>query len=724
VIPSAPENAIYRFAAFEFDAAAGELRKFGMRLKLGGQPLQVLHVLLEHPGEIISREALRGALWSEGVHVDFEHNLNKAVNRLRGVLGDSAETPRFIETVPRRGYRLLVGVERLVPRPAAAAEAPAVAVVPQVSRPRKLRWFVVGCVAALALLAVAAAKFWQRAERHVAAYSAVPITALPGRETSASFSPDGRAVVFAWEGEAQDNIDIYRIEIGQAKPVRLTSAPSQDYSPAWSPDGRHVAYLSDIDPRTAAVNVVEAAGGPPREIGAVTSPPRAYTAFAIPRRTLAWSPDSSWVIVPDADAPDGPFYLVAISTQDRSRHVVVPKPEKGRGNVGPALSSDGKWLAFLDGGVAQTATGLRLVALDATLRAAGIPREIATSLPWVDGVAWAPNDRDLLASLSSSLDGQRTLQLISPALDSQTLAGLGGDIVEVAVSRSAGRMVFTRLDSRQSSIWMVDAAAAAQPPVQLTASTSSNMDADISPDGSRLAFRSLRSGRPAIWVSEARGANLRQLGDFGAESCGNPRWSPNGQWIAFHGRIKGITHIFVARADGREQLRFGDDSVHGVFPTWSRDGKYLYFSSARNGAAGIWKIPIGGGAASEVPNGQGQYAIEDMDGTGLYIAVGSRLPKLVHLSLKTGLRRDVLPSMANPSGFAISSEGIYSLSPPNDAGRSEIRFLPYGAKQSRVIRAISRPVESGLSITADGRTVVYSQVDREESTLMLVEGFR
>jgi len=99
-----------RFAAFEVDFRAGELRKNGVKLKLTGQPYQVLAILLEHPGQVVAREELQNRLWPD-TFVDAEHNLNTAINKLREVLGDSAENPRFIETLPRRGYRFAFPVQ-------------------------------------------------------------------------------------------------------------------------------------------------------------------------------------------------------------------------------------------------------------------------------------------------------------------------------------------------------------------------------------------------------------------------------------------------------------------------------------------------------------------------------------------------------------------------------------------------------------------------------------
>src|SRR5437763_16359870 len=95
---------IVRFGAFEANMQTGELRKDGVKLKFGGQPFQVLAILLERPGEVVTREELQKSLWPD-TFVDVERNLNTAINKIRAVLGDSAESPRFVETLPRKGYR-------------------------------------------------------------------------------------------------------------------------------------------------------------------------------------------------------------------------------------------------------------------------------------------------------------------------------------------------------------------------------------------------------------------------------------------------------------------------------------------------------------------------------------------------------------------------------------------------------------------------------------------
>src|SRR6202020_2204098 len=142
---------LLRFENFEVDLRTGELRKAGVKQKFGGQPFQVLSILLEQPGDVVTREELQKRLWPD-TFVDVDHNLNTAINKIREVLGDSAESPRFVETLPRRGYRFIGELER----PVSPVEEPVVTVAPdRGSDSRKLWLKIAAGVLAIAVVALA-----------------------------------------------------------------------------------------------------------------------------------------------------------------------------------------------------------------------------------------------------------------------------------------------------------------------------------------------------------------------------------------------------------------------------------------------------------------------------------------------------------------------------------------------------------------------------------------
>src|SRR5262245_26004851 len=169
--PFSPASLV-RFGVFELDLRSGELHKAGARITLQDQPLEILKALLEHPGELVTRDELRQRLWPADTFVDFEHGLNAAVKRLRDALGDSVDSPRYVETIPRRGYRLVLPIEaRGHPR-----AVDAVATKAGRSRGRRLAWLATAGAAAVAIVATSASLLVRSGRESLADRSAVEPT--------------------------------------------------------------------------------------------------------------------------------------------------------------------------------------------------------------------------------------------------------------------------------------------------------------------------------------------------------------------------------------------------------------------------------------------------------------------------------------------------------------------------------------------------------------------
>jgi TolB-like protein/DNA-binding winged helix-turn-helix (wHTH) protein/Tfp pilus assembly protein PilF len=173
----APASTRLRFGVFELDLPAGELRKAGRRIRLSGQPLQILEALLRRPGEIVTRDDLQRELWPDQTFVDFERNLNSAVKRLRAALGDSADSPRFIETLPRRGYRFLVAVE-FEPLPLGSPSSPVAQHAPAARRPRISRAVRVGIIGVGALAMALVLMAWRARVSRQPAFEPGQVTSL------------------------------------------------------------------------------------------------------------------------------------------------------------------------------------------------------------------------------------------------------------------------------------------------------------------------------------------------------------------------------------------------------------------------------------------------------------------------------------------------------------------------------------------------------------------
>ena len=272
------------FGPFELDLQTRELWKSGVEVKLVGQPFEILVALLTRPGKLVTREELKSRLWAEDTFVDFDHGLNAAVNKLREAIGDSKDSPEYIQTLPRLGYRFIGSVS--TPASDKQEDTPA---------PSRRKWRLVA--AATALLALVGAGIYVLRHRPDLSptMAAVPLTTYPGTELAPSFSPDGNEVAFEWfELSTPTQADLYVKQVGQEHAIRLTNHKAKFIEPAWSPDGKSLAFLMLKDDGLG-VYVMPALGGPERHLASLAGP--------YPFSRLSWSADSEWVAFAKLDEP-------------------------------------------------------------------------------------------------------------------------------------------------------------------------------------------------------------------------------------------------------------------------------------------------------------------------------------------------------------------------------------------------------------------------------------
>ena len=333
----APQKPVVRFGVFELDLTARQLRKNGARIRLQDQPVRVLQLLTERPGEAVTREELKEKLWSKDTFVEFDHSLNTAIQKIRRALGDSADNPRFVETIPRTGYRFIAPINT-----ATSADPPG-----QVRGIGSRLWPYAALLGTLGAFLIG----WSlRPGANTASPSIprvlTPLTTYPGLEVSPTFSPEGDRVAFAWEGANRDNFEIYVRLIGEDTRVQLTHNPAADLSPAWSPDGRRIAFMRhDLENATSSVFVVPSIGGPEQEIAQgplVISNP--YYWFSAIRRGLAWHPDGVHLVA-SLREEHGTLQLHLLNADTRDSRLLVTAPASGN-HADPAVSPDGLRLAF------------------------------------------------------------------------------------------------------------------------------------------------------------------------------------------------------------------------------------------------------------------------------------------------------------------------------------------------------------------------------------------
>ena len=542
-----------RFDVFAVDVRAGELRRDGAKLKPQEQPFQVLCALLEHPGELVTREELRDRLWPADTFVDFDHGLNAAIRRLREALGDSAEIPRFVETVARRGYRFIGNVE--IPAPTVSAG--------------RRRWpgrfttkkAILGNLAACAL-----ALFFFNYRHFFGSKAARPVV-IPavtniGEKFTPSLSPDGQHLAFAWNGGAGTAFSLYVKVVGAEESLRLTKQTSIDFNPVWSPDARHIAFCR-IQKGETGIYVIPAFGGTERRVRrTLWEEQESYEAFWSAGR-LSWSPDGKSLAFSDRATPDEPAFSIFLLSLDSLEVRKLSSPARlernlnrasspdgqtlafvslrSRGDFNPAFSPDGQTLAF-----ARISHGVQSIYTVPV--SGGEEQRLISGGTYNWGLAWTPDGRDIVFAKAGWLAEDGSLWKISQRGGEPARLQFGQGGVQPVIR--GNRLVYVR-QMANLNIWKrnLDSLHSTGTPERLISSTRFESGPQFSPDGSKIAFESTRTGVYEVWMCRKDGGGLIQLTHLNSHT-GTPRWSPDGQQIAFDSRAGGNADIYVIDSEG------------------------------------------------------------------------------------------------------------------------------------------------------------------------------
>jgi eukaryotic-like serine/threonine-protein kinase len=549
-----------------------------------------------------------------------------------------------------------------------------------------------------------------------------PLTAYAGLEILPAFSPDGKQVAFTWVGEKGDNLDVYVKLLEVGTPHRLTTHPDEDAFAAWSPDGSHIAFRRHTN-ESDAVYLIPSLRGPERRLADIF--PRLMGA-AVGGDGLAFSLDGKFLAVPDKNSATEPFSIVLISTETGEKRKITSPPAGSVGDNTPAFSPDGEQLAFSRIG-GQGAEDIYVMRADG-----GEPRRLTFDNRVITDLAWTADGREIV--FASHREGNAGIWRISASggTPERIVNAVGYGITRLSISRQGNWLAYTH-QLVDSNIWRVEAAGTkgkASAPTMLISSSKSDSASQYAPEGKRIAFMSDRSGSFEIWASEADGSNPVQLTNFGGPQVGSPCWSPDGRQIAFDARPEGNPDIFVISTEGGRQRRLTEDPAEDILPKWSRDGQWIYFGSNRGGSAQIWKMPADGGEARQVTKGGGSVAHESVDGKFLYYTKGRNVAGIWRVPAEGGEETLVLDTHKAGywSAWTVVEQGIYFVT-AEKLERPAIEFFSFTTGRVAEVAALTKPFRpwtnpQGLSVSADGRWILYTQADREEMDIMLVEDFR
>jgi eukaryotic-like serine/threonine-protein kinase len=577
---------------------------------------------------------------------------------------------------------------------------------------REHKWGFAAAVAVFLILVGAGFAAWKlRPKPPLPPMSApVPLTTYRGTENAPSFSPDGNQVAFQWDGEKQDNVDIYVKALGpDAAALRLTTNPAPDRWPAWSPDGATIAFQRFAAPDVIDLMLIPALGGPERKLAEF---PGRRDAIGL-RPT--WSPDSKWIIVPGSTGPAVALFRVSVETGESTQ---ITNPDPGFEDLVPAISPDGAALIF--GRVRrQFVQGdLYLVRLDANVKPVDLPRVMASANKGTGVIypTWSADGKEVIA-----MGENGPVRLPEDGSQGPTeipLQARGARWLDL--SRRGNRLAYSVMRG-DANVWRIDLTAKTPQPERLIASTARDVYPQYSPDGARLAFYSDRGGSTQIWVGDPEGNQPQQITFVKQGQTATPHWSPDGRTLAIDSNESGVSEIYLISPSGGAMKPLTEGPSANFSATWSRDGRWMYFTSNRSGREEIWKMPDGGGPATQITHNAGIGAVESLDGKTLYFAKGAGAGSIWKMPAAGGLEEPLADSLYR-TNFAVTKRGIYYMTSPDHAGESVLKFYNFATAATTTILPIGAP-EFGLDVSPDGRYLAYDQLDDPGSVLMLVENF-
>lgn len=649
--------------------------------KLEPRVMQVLVALNRGRGTPLSREELARLCWDGRVVGDDA--LVRCIVKLRKVF--QRDPAVEIGSIPKVGYRL-----RLL------SVAPETTETPSTPSPRlgrlRLQWLLAGGgVVAIATLGVGAFVLL-KTPGALAAEAVRPLTSDPGVETHPALSPDGRMIAYAGGGGFGTQRDIFLRGVADGTPIRLTNTAEDEMAPAWSPDGRRIAFVRRIPGAPCEILVAPVPQGEPRVVGRCS-------VEAMTR--LAWTGGGE-ILLSDRPTRDAVRRIRALSPDSgRMREVTAP-PSTSLGDLDPVVTHRGDHMVF------RRAFSYGVADLYAA-KVSGVGLRPLTRDGWkAVGYAFTADDRTLVFSSNRGGDsGLWSVDFKRPA---------------TPVRLSLGLLEFGRLSADKTGMLAVEAGdyrsnlfawRAGAAPVALTDGNTSDWDPDLSPTG-QLTFVSDQNGGSEIWSKRSNGEPTR-LTDLKASSVFSPRWSPDGQSIAFVASRDGRTDVYLINAEGSNLRNLTSDGAVRDELAWDQNGDLLV-PTLREGGWRIERIDAQGGVTT-VPNSAGVLTVKSAGARGLY-AVKKDDDRLWRLDATGAVLSSPLIRIDPEAAWTPTDRGLYHLT--GAPGGGAILRLTEWSGSSRDVQSLGAfGLKHSLAVSPT-QDIVAARVVRDEADLRAI----
>jgi Tol biopolymer transport system component/DNA-binding winged helix-turn-helix (wHTH) protein len=702
---------------WQISPSLNRISRGGEEVRLEPKVMQVLECLAATPGEVVSRDDLVARVWP-GVFVT-DDVLHRAIRELRRAFGDDTAKPAYVETIRKRGYRLIAPVRPINATPI-SLPSPAATIAPAASAllrtPPKGGGY--SMVAASALLALTlGAVVYALASRPSAADATptsvrfVAMTSSPLNESDPALSADGARLAFAMRPEGSDGpADIFIAAGAGQTPERLIAHPADDRYPAWSPDSATLAFVR-IDGTTCDVMLMAMADRRERRLAACGN-------FEEPR--VNWSANGEWLVESFAPGPDPMrgWQIARVSAQTGVREPLTLPAPATLGDYSPTVSPDGSRIAFVRGINGATADIFTIP----------FNGGAATRVTWDNqdlvGLDWSADGQSLVYATDRA-GGYTIWRVPAAGGDSQLVVGGAAKLKHPSVARADGRISYESW-SYEINLWEAplvdrldlegDLTSTLRPVVQT--SDQWNHSPDLSPDGQSIAFVSTRSGGAELWVAQRSGANARQLTTFGRASMRQPRWSPDGRRVLISAGVNGQMDLYAIEVASGASTRITDDGEDEVAPSWSGDGGVI-FGARLAGSWQLMKLDPATGRRTQLTTTGGYSGQESPDRRSILF---TRLeePGVWTMPIGGGTPRLLVPAVraAEYANFRVTANGIYYVGVTAD--QIVVRRAPLAGGAGVDVAWLGNYSWPGFAVTPDGR-VLYGHWDRRESNIMAID---
>jgi Tol biopolymer transport system component/DNA-binding winged helix-turn-helix (wHTH) protein len=688
--------------------AALEVEGFGQVTTLEPRCMQVLVALVRARGEPVSRDEMIERCW-EG-RIVTEGALNRCVARVRKAL---APEPRArVDTIAKIGYRLrLLPVVPAVPivadefAHAVASATAADGATPARTgsakgRPRRL--MIAAGVGALAALAGGA---WAISSRPATwtAEAIRPLTSEPGLETHPTISLDGRLLVYAAKPDGEDERELYLRGVDQGAPVRLTNDPADDMSPAWSPGQDRIAFVRRT-PGPCLIQVMAIPSGAARTAGrcSVSTTTR-----------LSWL-DERTVLFSDQPTDNAVRRIRALDVETGQVRDVTSPSSVTYGDSDPAVSPDGRRLLFrrtMSHGIDD------LFVLDLRNRMPVGGERALTADGWkAHGSTWASDSRHVF--FASNRGGDFGLWIVDTRGGREPRRVSLGASTFSRMSADARNHLAVEVQANRTNLAWLEADGSARP---ITATTADDWDPDIAADGA-VAYISTPTGAPEVWVRTPAGAPTR-LTDFRSSYVHGPRWSPDGQRIAFVAVRDRNAEIYTVSRDGAGLRRLTHVSGDKRDVWFTADGRALIYLHRQGDGFAPVRLPLSGSATPQVLTslGGGWRALR-ADGEGRFYGVKQGDGRLWALDLERG-RASLIsgaPTIEPEDVWLVRPEGVY-LSRAERNRRAGLSFAPWGQPLRRIRDLPTLYGAPAIAVQAGTERILFAQQLESQADLALID---